>query len=438
MNATNVILYGSACRVSAAGASSSVAAVGFASYVYRNPSVLTATNFTVYASACTVTATGANSVAALGFASCTFSALSSITITNLYLYALQSVVSVAGVYAVSAMGLASYSSTSSIITAANATLHASGCNASFPVMGGKQYSISLLGFASSGYSNDAALRATDSTVYASGCIVTTTGASTFALAVLGITSFTYTSPSSTVTATNLILYASGCIVTATAASCIAAVGIISCSSGTYSSSGRIAVSGVLMGCCDTRMALLNAPNVACIASAVATFTTVTTPSIMPNTRWVLLRSRIEVAKGPCMTLIPSSSLPSVAVNVQLLCDKVGWSEQRLFCWSNVTFNGNGLDPSSTPTSYTNSPCPYSKATCDEVVPPPVGPAPMQPPSPPDDHTCTLTQSRTLASRSRSASSTRALPRLRKTTSARPYSLSLSQQETVSDTTIERH
>ena len=57
VNATNVILYGSACRVTASGANS-VAALGFASCGYRVPSVLTATNLTVYASACTVTATG--------------------------------------------------------------------------------------------------------------------------------------------------------------------------------------------------------------------------------------------------------------------------------------------------------------------------------------------------------------------------------------------
>ena len=428
VNAANVILYGSACRVTA-NAAISAAALGFASYVFRFPSVLIATNFTVYASACTVAAIGVTSVAAMGFASYGYGAVSLITATNIYLYALQSVVSVAGGYAVSAMGLVSYSTATSAITATNVTVCAIGCDASFAPTGVQQvlYSVSLFGLASCGYSTGATMTTTETTLYSSGCTAKTAGTTIVSLAVLGITSYTYTSSSlSTVTATDITIYASGCmtVVTATAASCVAAVGIISCGS-----SSSLTFSGVLMGCCDTRVALPNADNIAAVASAVSTF-----PPINRNARWVLLRSRIEVPKGLCMTILPSVVLPSVAVNVELLCLKAGWSEQRPFCWSNVTFNGKGLDPSSTPTTYTNSPCPYSKATCDEVVSPPR--APMQPPSPPDEHTFTLTQSRTLSSRISSASSTRALPRLRKTTSARPYSLSLSQQgTTLSDTSM---
>ena len=86
--------------------------------------------------------------------------------------------------------------------------------------------------------------------------------------------------------------------------------------------------------------------------------------------------------------------------MELRCREVGWSREGLYCGSNVTFNGVALDQSSTPTTYTGSPCPYSAATCDEVLPPPRAPIPSH-----ADHTVSQTSTAPLSRTARQSART---------------------------------
>ena len=454
INATNVTMQASACNVTAIG-SSAATAMGFASYSSSNSSTVFAANVMISASRCTLIVTASTSVACLGFASLSRDR-SAITATNIVVYALECNATASGISSVASMGFVSYSylSSSSTIDASNITVFASGCSVSaigsncvscmgvaslsrdlstIDTTGMAVYasrcnvtasgtsSVSNMGIASFSYlSSSSAITATNLTLWAAGCVVTATGNKTVAnmgvasycaffstvstmntglfvlgcnlstigngsVANIGVASYSV-SNAAVIFATNTTAFASGCNAVVTGRSAITAMGFSALS---RAASSTVAVRSALLVWCSSHIVAVGDASLAGVAAAVSTVVE------LADVRWVLLRARIAVSGGSCMTMAPSTPLPSVAEDVELLhCTAGGWATPSLLCRSNVTLNGKTLDQSLTPTAY-SGPCTFSRPTsCIDFLPPSGIPSPpFQPQVLPDvgcSYTSTLT------------------------------------------------
>ena len=388
INATGVAVCAHRCTVTATG-THSIASMGFTSYNNNSTSysysVITAARIALYALRCTITATGEHSIASMGFTSCSYRPNlnkilvfynSVITASSVALYASGCIIAATGEHSVASMGFTAHSSDSSWISASSLEMYALRCN----VTASGKCSVASMGFvavssSTSGYFiRDPFVNAYNVTVYASGCTVTASGEQ-LGVASMGFTSCADNSDSSSnintaegynrtyahIAAAEIAVYASGCTVTATGDHSIAIMGFAS--SATTSS---VTSKNVLLGSCGSEISALGTHTVAGVGAAVATSV------VQSNTRWLLLRSRMKVIGGACLPMMPSTHLPSVAVDVELTeCGTVGgWSTPSPFCGSNVTLRGAPLNESVAPTNYAESLCPYSTATCDEVLSPP--------------------------------------------------------------------
>ena len=414
--ASNTIVHASDSMLSAAG-SSSVACMGFSAFdkTQSNSEAkvsFVTTNLVLYASGCYAVATGTDAVACVGFASgwngCVYS-LSSIEASNVSLCASRSSVTANGRSSVAAMGFVFSSQKTSSIAAKNISVSAVECTVVVHGIDDRHGFVSV-GFASFGLSyqqSNVLVQAV--TLYASLSTITAATSSGYCIASMGIS--LYSGTSSTIVKDTSV-YATESIITASGRSFLACMGIASsssfsatdttlyasgCNASALGTAETVVCMGIAISSCTskvfTRLLFVFCTSRAVVSGVAYVGMLAVVSSCthqLADARWVALQSRMEVAGGTCMTIPPSSSLPNVAVDVDVVgCTSIGgWATPLPFCGANVAVNGGPLKASLMPSSLTESACLAHRTTrCASLFPEPVILLPQLPavalPPPPD-------------------------------------------------------
>ena len=328
IRATTVKLYAVRCNVSASCSQfSAVSAVGFLLMGnYNSPSSITAANVVLHAAESSISATGINSLSAVGFTSYNSNVRSSINVVNVTLFVVRSTTTTAGgrpnFYSrgIASNGFSSYGLTSSSLTAENVVVYVVG--SSITTNGDSTISSNAFVSHSADSSGEASIAVTNSTLYAADCSISTAGD-----AVVATFGFISAAVRSNIDAVNVTLNAAHSSIAArvTSASQVALMGFLS---RTHFSSG------LAIGCCESRVVAESLKTAVGVASVEATTKDISA------VRWALVQS-IIASSGSCVTMVPSDTATgrlSVASDVVVDCNTVGWGTPAPYCSSNVTWS----------------------------------------------------------------------------------------------------